>query len=139
MRAEVYASQCNLSLEYGGDPSSNLGRGIRNLFIHLFFLLNMAIGFTAILITITIIVILILVRVKKLKHEIIAVFMIALLLFGVFSFTLAFKGQNVSIKDMPGLENAAKIYFLWFGNAVDNVKIITTNAIHMNWQGNKTA
>jgi len=28
MRAEVFASQCNLSLEYGGDPSSNLGRGI---------------------------------------------------------------------------------------------------------------
>ncbi|VVB83112.1 Uncharacterised protein [uncultured archaeon] len=99
----------------------------------------MAIEFTTILICIAIVVILLLVRVKKFKHEIVAMFLIALLLFGVFSVTMAFSGKNVSINDMPGLENAVKIYFSWFGNAVDNVKVITAQAIKMDWRGNKTA
>ena len=29
MREKVYASQCNLILENGGDPSSNLGEGVK--------------------------------------------------------------------------------------------------------------
>ena len=98
----------------------------------------MVIGFTAILICVAIVAILILVRIKKLKHELFAVFLIAVILFGVFSFSLAFKGKNVSINDMPSLEKAVKIYFSWFGNAVSNAKVITGQIVKMNWQGNRT-
>jgi multisubunit Na+/H+ antiporter MnhB subunit len=98
----------------------------------------MAFGFTAILICVAIVAILILVRIKKLKHELFAIFLIAVILFGVFSFSLAFKGKDVSISDMPSLEKAVKIYFSWFGNAVNNAKVITGQIVKMNWQGNKT-
>jgi hypothetical protein len=99
----------------------------------------MVVAFTFIIIGVVIVAILLLVRVKKLKHEIFAIFLIALILFGVFSFTMAFKGKNVSITNMPSLEKAVKIYFSWFGTAVTNVKVITAQVVKMNWEGNKTA
>jgi hypothetical protein len=92
-----------------------------------------------VLIGVVVIGILFSVKFKKLKHEIFAVFLIAVLLIGVFSFFMAFKGRDISVKSIPDLEKAVKIYFSWFGNAVHNVKIITAQVVKMNWQGNKTA
>jgi hypothetical protein len=99
----------------------------------------MAFGVIVLLIAAFIVVILMLLRFKKLKHEIFAFFLILLILFAFFSFTLAFKGKNFTIANVSDVNSAVKIYLSWFGNAFDNVKIITTQAVKMNWEGNKTA
>jgi hypothetical protein len=99
----------------------------------------MAVGVIVLLIAVFIVVVLALLRFKKLKHEIFAFVLIVLILFAFFSFTMAFKGKNVTISNFSDVSNAAKIYMTWFGNAFDNVKLITTQAIKMNWDGNKTA
>jgi hypothetical protein len=99
----------------------------------------MAIGVIVLLIAVFIILVLTLLRFKKLKHEIFAFFLILLILFAFFSFSMAFKGKNVTISNFTDVSNAAKIYMSWFGNAFDNVKVITTQAIKMDWGSNKTA
>ena len=99
----------------------------------------MAVGVIILLIAVFIIAILTFLRFKKLNHEIFAFFLILLILFSFFSFTLAFKDKDISIANFSDVTKAVKIYFSWFGNAFANVKMITTQAIRMNWQGNKTA
>ena len=133
------ASQCNLSLEYGGNPSSNLGRGIRNLFIHLFALLNMVLSLIIVGVIVLVILIYVLTEVKRTKHKLFALFLIALILFGAFSFYTVFNGKDLSVKSVSDVEKLGSMYFSWLGNVFNNVKIITTNAIQMNWQGNKTS
>jgi hypothetical protein len=110
----------------------------RNLFIHLFALLIMAIGMTILIISILIIAILVLVRLKKFKHEMVAVFLIVLILFGFFSFNAVFKGKNISVNNVSDVGKVVKLYFSWLGNVVHNIKTISAQAVKMNWQGNKT-
>jgi len=99
----------------------------------------MAVGVIVLLVAVFIVIVLTLLRFKKLKHEIFAFFLILVILFAFFSFTVAFKGKDVTISNFSDVANAAKIYFSWFGNAFDNIKIITAQAVKMNWEGNKTA
>jgi|WetSurMetagenome_2_1015567.scaffolds.fasta_scaffold163739_1 hypothetical protein len=99
----------------------------------------MAIGVMVLLIAVFIIIVLTLLRFKKLKHEIFAFFLIVLILFAFFSFTMAFKGKNIAISNVSDVDSAVKIYLSWFGNAFNNVKVITTQAIKMDWGSNKTA
>jgi len=79
-----------------------------------------------------------LIEVKRMKHKIIAIFLIFLFLFIYLSFTAAFKGKEIDFSNAGGISKAIKIYSSWLVFAFNNVKTITTNAIHMNWQGNKT-
>jgi len=96
-------------------------------------------GVILLLIAVFIIAVLTFLRFKKVKHELFAFFLILIIVFAFFSFTLAFKGKNVSITNVSDATNAAKIYLSWIGNAFNNVKIITTQAIKMDWVSNKTA
>jgi hypothetical protein len=52
---------------------------------------------------------------------------------------MAFKGESITISNFSDVSRAAQIYMSWFGNAFDNMKIITTQAIKMDWETNKTA
>jgi hypothetical protein len=98
----------------------------------------MALSMLVIGIIILVVAIYLLFELKRMKHKLFAIFLIALILFGFFSFTAVFKGKDIQIKNSTDLENVVKIYFNWLGYAFDNVKIITTNAIQMNWKGNQT-
>jgi hypothetical protein len=75
---------------------------------------------------------------KRIKYKLLAVFLIALVLFSLFSFIIAFKGEEVSIKNISDFGRVSKIYFSWLGNFFRNIKIITGQVVSMNWQGNKT-
>ncbi len=75
---------------------------------------------------------------KKMKHKFLALFLIALILFSFFSFNAAFGGKDVSIKNISDVGKLVKIYFSWLINVFDNLKVITTQAVKMNWQGNKS-
>jgi len=71
---------------------------------------------------------------RRFKHKIFAILLIVVILFTYFSFFLAIKGQGLDLKTFDGVRDAGKMYFLWIGNAFDNVKIVTSNVISMNWK-----
>lgn len=76
---------------------------------------------------------------KRARHKFFAIFLILLVLFLFFSVTLVFKGKNIDYKTVPGLISAGGVYVSWLGTAFNNIKIMTSDAIHMNWGGNSTS
>ena len=120
------------------DPGSNPGRAIRNIFILSLILIIMVIGVTIFVIAVLIIAIWVIIEVKRLRHKLFAMFLIALILFAYISFTFTLKGQDIDFKTIPGLMKATKIYFSWLGSVFGNLKSITTYAVKMNWNANET-
>ena len=91
------------------------------------------------LIILLIIIVWIFVEAKRAKHKFIAVILIILIIFSYLSISYVFKNKVVDYKTVSGLMSAGKIYFSWLGYAFGNVKMATSNAIKMNWQGNSTS
>jgi len=76
---------------------------------------------------------------RKVKHQIWAVAIIALLLFAYISFTLVLKGREIDYGTASGLFQATKIYFSWLFGIFGNFKTITGNAIDMDWGVNESS
>jgi len=93
----------------------------------------MELGLTFMIVGVLIIAIWIIFELKRLKHKIFAIFLIAFILFLYVSFTYSIKGQEINIKNPDGIIRASKIYFAWIGSAFGNMKTITTDAIRMDW------
>lgn len=91
------------------------------------------IGVALFIVAVLIISIWVVIEIKRMKHKLFAVFLIALILFSYISFTVIFKGKDVDYRSVDGLIDAGKIYFLWLASVFGNIKIITTNAINMDW------
>ena len=98
----------------------------------------MVIGITLFIISILIIAIWVIIEIKRLRHKLFAIFLIALILFTYISFSLTLKGQDIDFKTVPGLMKATKLYFSWLGSVFGNLKTITTHAVRMDWGTNKT-
>ena len=98
----------------------------------------MVIGITFIIIAVLVVSIWVIIEIKRLKHKLFAIFLIGLILIGYFSFTYAIRGQDIDFKTVSGVIEGSKLYFSWIGSAFGNIKLITTNAINMNWGTNKT-
>ena len=98
----------------------------------------MAVGIALFIVAVLIIGIWVLIELKRMRHKVFAIFLIALILFSYISASLVFKGQNIDYKTVPGLLKASQIYFDWLGSIFFNVKSITTNAVKMDWGVNKT-
>lgn len=98
----------------------------------------MVIGTTLLIISVLIAAIWIIIEIKRFKHKIFAVFLIAIILFFYLSFTLTIKGQNIDLKTVPGLIEASKTYLIWVGSAFENIKSITANVVGMDWTNNET-
>jgi glucan phosphoethanolaminetransferase (alkaline phosphatase superfamily) len=77
----------------------------------------------------------ILIEIRRMKHKLFAIFLIALILFAYVTFSMTIKDKDVDLKTVDGLAKATKIYFSWLGSAFLNLKSLTTNAIKMNWTG----
>jgi hypothetical protein len=75
---------------------------------------------------------------KRFRHKILAVFLILLLVFTYFSFSAVIKDKGLDLKTVDGMKQAGKLYLLWLGNAFNNVKVVTSNVINMDWRGNET-
>ena len=93
---------------------------------------------TLIVILILIIAIWLIIEFKRFRHKILAIFLIILVLFTYFSFSAVIKGKDIDLKTFDGMKEAGKLYLLWFGNLFKNVKVVTSNAIDMNWGVNKS-
>jgi glucan phosphoethanolaminetransferase (alkaline phosphatase superfamily) len=98
----------------------------------------MAIGVTLIIILAIVIFIWVSVEFKRFKHKFFAILLILLIVFAYFSFLAATKGKDIDFGSADGLKTAGKVYFAWLGSAFHNVKVITNNAIKMDWSGNSS-
>ncbi len=98
----------------------------------------MALGITIFIIIVLIAVIWIVLEFKRARHKIFAIFLIALILFTYFSFTIAIKGQNVDLGSTSGMVKAAGLYFSWIGHLFGNLKAVTANAVKMDWNNNNS-
>ena len=77
-------------------------------------------------------------EVKKIKHKVIAVFLILLLVFTYFSFSSVIKGKDLDLKTMDGMKEAGRLYGIWLGQAFKNIKVATGNIINMDWKLNES-
>ncbi len=98
----------------------------------------MEVGLTVFIIAALIIAIWIIVEIKRMRHKIFAIFLIALVLFLYISSTFVFKGHDIDFKTFSGISTATNLYFSWLGSIFGNIKSITTSAIKMDWKGNAT-
>ena len=97
------------------------------------------IGVTLIIILLVIAGIWTLFELRRFKHKLVAIFLIAIVLFTYFGFVAALKGQNIDYKTMPGIIKASKLYFSWMASVFGNFKTLTTSAVKMDWKdGNET-
>ena len=99
----------------------------------------MVIGVTFFVIAILIIAIWVIIEIKRLKHKLFAIFLIALILFTYISFTVTLRGQEIDYTTVSGMMTATKLYVSWLGSLFGNLKTMTTHAIQMDWSGNETS
>ena len=99
----------------------------------------MAIGITLFVIAILVIAIWIIIEMKRMRHKMLAVFLIGLILFSYLSFTYVFKDKETDFTSIDGVREASGLYFAWLGTIFSNVKSITARTIDMNWKGNETS
>ena len=78
-------------------------------------------------------------KLKVVQHKFLLLFLIFLIIASFFSFRFAFKGEDISIKNVSDIGKVGKLYFSWLTTAFSNVKSLTNQAIKMNWEGNKTS
>lgn len=98
----------------------------------------MAIGITIFIVAALVMAIWVVVELKRVRHKIFALFLIGLILFLYFSSSFVFKEKEVDFQSISGITSAVQIYFSWLGSVFVNLKTITSNAIDMNWKGNKS-
>jgi len=98
----------------------------------------MAIGITILIIGVLVAAIWIIVELKRFKHKLFAIFLIALILATYLSFSVVFQNHEIDYKSPTGLVTAGKLYFSWLGSIFGNFKSITTDAVKMDWKANVT-
>ena len=91
------------------------------------------IGVTLFIVAVLIISVWVIIEIKRLRHKIFAIFLIALILFTYISFSVTLKGQDIDLKTVPGMIIASKLYLAWISSTFQNVKSITTQAISLDW------
>ncbi len=75
----------------------------------------------------------ILIRINHYKHKFT---LILLLIFALFIYSTAMVVHTTNDLDFTtteGFFNAVKIYIGWLGNSFQNLRVITTNAVKMDW------
>jgi predicted Kef-type K+ transport protein len=75
---------------------------------------------------------------KRFRHRLLAVFLIALILFTYFSFTYVFANKPLNLSSMDGIKQAGVVYYSWLSSVFTNLVSITTNAIKLNWGVNNS-
>lgn len=94
----------------------------------------MVVGVAVFVVGILIVVVWLLVEMKRMRHKIFAIFLIALILFTYLSFYVALKGKDINYTTLGGWTQAGKLYFNWLGGMFGNMKSITGYAVKMDWK-----
>lgn len=93
----------------------------------------MAISTTFFIVAAIIVVIWVVIEAKRLKHKLLAMFLIGLVLFTYITFAVSFKDKDVDLKTVPGIIDAGKLYTSWLGTLFNNAKSVTAYAAKQNW------
>lgn len=94
----------------------------------------MALGSAFFIVAVLVVAVWVFIEVKRLKHKILAIFLIALIIFTYLSFSLSLKGQDIDLKSVPGVIKASKLYTSWLGTLFTNTKTITAYAAKQDWR-----
>ena len=92
-----------------------------------------------IIILIAFLAVLFIAKLSHLKHKLSIIFLLVFLLFIGFSFMKVADTNSVEIDSASGFMSAAQLYMSWLGHAFDNMRVLTGNAVRMNWFSNSTA
>jgi len=79
------------------------------------------------------------VKVKYIKHKLSWIIIIVLAVFIYITFMMSIIGKNVDLNTYEGIQTSIKLYLLWMANAFENTKVITANAIKLDWETNLTS
>jgi glucan phosphoethanolaminetransferase (alkaline phosphatase superfamily) len=93
----------------------------------------MALSATFFVVAVAVIAIWVVIEVKRLKHKLLAIFLIGLIIFTYVSFSVSLRGKDVNLKSVDGVITAGKLYFAWLGSLFHNVKSVTAFATKQNW------
>ncbi len=72
-------------------------------------------------------------RVRHIKHKIFLIVIIVVLLFFYTTSSQVLSKHNIDWKSVSGIEKGLKVYFSWLGGALGNLKVLTANAVKMDW------
>jgi len=86
-----------------------------------------------IIIAILVILAFVFLRIRHVKHKIFLIVIIFALLFFYTTGSQILSEQDVDWKSVSGVEQGLRVYFTWVGGAFGNLKVLTTNAIKMDW------
>lgn len=76
---------------------------------------------------------LILLKFKHFKHRITLVFLIFLIVFLYTTISLVNKTNNLDLTTTEGFLSSVKVYTGWLAHGFGNLKVITGNAVKMDW------
>jgi len=86
-----------------------------------------------------VVAIFLMVKAKYIKHKLFWVLIFIFILLFYISFVLSGISKSVNLTTFEGLKTASTIYLAWLSNAFDNIKTITGELIHMDWNINRTS
>lgn len=93
-----------------------------------------------IIIAVLIILAFVFLRMKHIKHKVFLVLIIIVLLFFYTTSSKILSEYDINWKSVSGMEKGLKVYFAWMGGIFDNLKVITSNAIKLDWEAkNRTS
>ena len=75
-------------------------------------------------------------KIKHIKHKLVLVLIIIALLFVYTTGSQILDGYEIEWKTTEGMSRAIGLYTSWLGGVFDNLKVITANAIKMDWSRN---
>ena len=85
------------------------------------------------LIAIAIIALLAMLKLSHMKHKIVLIVLVSLFVFFYFSVNYVSSNNDFNLSSPSGLIGAGKVYFLWIGQGLGNLKTITGNVVNMDW------
>tara|TARA_B100000315_G_scaffold193550_1_gene184073 strand:- start:26 stop:343 length:318 start_codon:yes stop_codon:yes gene_type:complete len=79
----------------------------------------------------------IIIEIKRFKHKIFAIILIAFIIFAYVGFVVISQDNNIDLTSVSGVVDATKIYFSWIGSVFVNIKTATVNTIKLDWAYDK--
>jgi len=86
-----------------------------------------------IMLIIAILAVLFITKLSHLKHKISTSIIIIAALFIISTFMIVAKTNAINPWSFGGFFSGLKTYFFWLGHLFDNLRVITGNAIRMDW------
>jgi uncharacterized membrane protein len=72
-------------------------------------------------------------KMGRARTKIAYVFILIVVGFLVISLIVVYSGENVDLSNLDGVTHAAKLYFSWLGNLLNNLGRISGYAVSQNW------